>query len=234
MTLEMSPSGVADAPTSLSAFEDDLLALNPQLKVFARRLCGDRDKADDLAQAALARAWQHRATYSSGTNLRAWLFTIARNLFLSGRRRDWREVAWDDDAWDLMPDGSVDPGVRLELSDTLGAMRQLATSTRQALLLIGLAGVSYEPAALVCGCSVGTVKSRVGRGRRELAAVLDGRRGGRSKPRIDARRAAKSLMAELQALAAPDAPRSQAFTQPGPQLPVGRASARSDVGLAVA
>ena len=201
MTLEMSTSGVTDAQSGQRTFEADLLALNSHLKTFARKLCGDRDKADDLAQGALARAWQHRGSYSPGTNLRAWLFTIAHNLFLSGRRRDWREVAWDEDAWDLMPDESVDPGVSLELSDTLDAMRRLADSTREALLLIGVAGVSYEAAALKCGCSVGTVKSRVWRGRRELAAMVDGRRQRRSKPRIDGRDAAVELMVELDALA---------------------------------
>ena len=157
-----------------SDFKTDLLTLIPFLRAFARSLCGHRDLADDLAQDTLVRAWQARDSFVPGTNLKAWLFTILRNQYFSDRRRAWRQVAWSDDTADLIPASQGDQEPSSELSDAVRAMWQLSAEQREALILVGAGGFSYEQAAAVSGCAVGTVKSRVARARRALMAILDG------------------------------------------------------------
>jgi len=162
------------AGTEPSDFKTDLLNLVPFLRAFARSLSGHRDLADDLAQDTLVRAWQSRDSFVPGTNLKAWLFTILRNQYFSDRRRAWRQVAWSDDTADLIPASQGDQESSSELSDTVRAMWQLSAEQREALILVGAGGFSYEQAAAVSGCAVGTVKSRVARARRALMALLDG------------------------------------------------------------
>src|SRR6185295_890780 len=101
-----------------SQFKSDLLELIPFLRAFARSLCGNHDMADDLAQEALVKAWQARATFAPGTNLKAWLFTILRNQFYSDRRRAWRQAPWDQEAAERLPGTSQDQGWSADLSDT--------------------------------------------------------------------------------------------------------------------
>ena len=182
-------------------FETDLLGLYPQLKAFARRLCGDGANADDIAQATLARAWRFRGSFGSGGNLRAWLFTIARNQFHSAHRRTWREVALDEGVWTRTPAKDCDQNTWLELSDTLAAVHHLGALSREALLLICVAGFSYSETATICGCSVGTIKSRVWQARRDLVAMLEGRRKADARPRDRRRDATFKLLAEIDALA---------------------------------
>src|ERR1700755_2508308 len=91
-------------------FKSELLALIPFLRAFARSLCGNHDSADDLAQETLVKAWQSRATFIPGTNLKAWLFTILRNQFYSDRRRAWRQAPWDQEAAERIPGGGRGPG----------------------------------------------------------------------------------------------------------------------------
>jgi RNA polymerase sigma-70 factor (ECF subfamily) len=155
-------------------FKTELLKLIPFLRAFARSLCGHRDFADDLAQDTLAKAWQAQASFEPGSNLKAWLFTILRNQFYSDRRRAWRQVAWSEDAAELIPAVGGDQESASELSDTVRAMWQLSPEQREALILVGAGGFSYEQAAAISGCAVGTVKSRVARARRALIALLDG------------------------------------------------------------
>ncbi len=155
-------------------FKAGLLELIPFLRAFARSLCGNPDIADDLAQETLVKAWQSRATFAPGTNLKAWLFTILRNQFYSDRRRAWRQAPWDQDAAERIPGASEEQSWAAELSDTARALTSLSDEQREALILVGAGGFSYEAAAQICNCAVGTVKSRVARARKTLLSILEG------------------------------------------------------------
>src|SRR5216684_406618 len=155
-------------------FKAELLGLIPFLRAFARSLSGNQESADDLAQETLVKAWQSRATFIPGTNLKAWLFTILRNQFYSDRRRAWRQAPWDQEAAERIPGGGSDQSWAAELSDTARALRCLSDEQREALILVGAGGFSYEDAARICACAVGTVKSRVARARKALIAILEG------------------------------------------------------------
>jgi len=155
-------------------FKAGLLELIPFLRAFARSLCGNPDIADDLAQETLVKAWQSRSTFAPGTNLKAWLFTILRNQFYSDRRRAWRQAPWDQDAAERIPGASEEQAWAAELSDTARALSSLSDEQREALILVGAGGFSYEAAAQICNCAVGTVKSRVARARKTLISILEG------------------------------------------------------------
>jgi RNA polymerase sigma-70 factor (ECF subfamily) len=154
-------------------FKNDMLELVPFLRAFARSLTGNPEAADDLAQEALVKAWQSRDSFQPGTNLKAWLFTILRNQFYSDRRRAWRQAPWDQDAAERISGNSDNQIVSAELSDTLRALKHLSNEQREALILVGAGGFSYEDAAHICKCAVGTVKSRVARARKTLIDILD-------------------------------------------------------------
>lgn len=155
-------------------FKHDLLELIPFLRAFARSLCGNQETADDLAQETLVKAWQARDMFAPGTNLKAWLFTILRNQFYSDRRRAWRQAPWDQDAAERIPGSAGEQSWAAELSDTARALACLSDEQREALILVGAGGFSYEDAAQICNCAVGTVKSRVARARKSLIAILEG------------------------------------------------------------
>src|SRR5260370_3621309 len=138
-------------------FGKDLLDLIPFLRAFSRSLCGDRELADDLAQEALAKAWQSRDSFRGGLNLKAWLFTILRNQFYSDRRRAWRQAPWDDNAAERVPIARGEQTWAVQLSDTARALRGLPNEQREALILVGAGGFSYEDAALIANSPVGTV-----------------------------------------------------------------------------
>jgi RNA polymerase sigma-70 factor (ECF subfamily) len=181
-------------------FKTDLLELIPFLRAFARSLCGNQEMADDLAQETLVKAWQARGMFAPGTNLKAWLFTILRNQFYSDRRRAWRQAPWDQDAAERIPGSSGEQAWAAELSDTARALTCLSDEQREALILVGAGGFSYEDAATICNCAVGTVKSRVARARKSLLAILDGKD---PLPPSQAAEgdAAYEIMAELERLA---------------------------------
>src|ERR1700690_376720 len=164
----------AQAPEDSGDFKTELLALIPFLRAFARSLTGNQEAADDLAQETLVKAWQSRSSFVPGTNLKAWLFTILRNQFYSDRRRAWRQAPWDQDAAERIPGSSGEQSWAAELSDTARALSCLSDEQREALILVGAGGFSYEDAAAICKCAVGTVKSRVARARKSLLAILDG------------------------------------------------------------
>jgi RNA polymerase sigma-70 factor (ECF subfamily) len=186
-------------PENDSVFKNGLLELIPFLRAFARSLCGNAEMADDLAQETLVKAWQARHTFAAGTNLKAWLFTILRNQFYSDRRRAWRQVPWDQDAAERIPGSAGEQSWAAELSDTARALKSLSDEQREALILVGAGGFSYEDAAAICNCAVGTVKSRVARARRSLVTLLDGEdRLPTHKSEGDA---ANEIMAELDRLA---------------------------------
>lgn len=192
-------------------FKSDLLDLIPFLRAFARSLCGNQETADDLAQETLVKAWQARNMFAPGTNLKAWLFTILRNQFYSDRRRAWRQAPWDQDAAERIPGSSAEQSWAAELSDTARALSQLSDEQREALILVGAGGFSYEDAAAICHCAVGTVKSRVARARKSLLSLLEG--NDPLPPTAesgDAGEAAEEILAQLDRLA-PDAPNAHHY-----------------------
>jgi RNA polymerase sigma-70 factor (ECF subfamily) len=196
--------GPTPAPRSDRAdnpdFKSELLSLVPFLRAFARSLTGNPDAADDLAQDTLVKAWQSRQTFIPGTNLKAWLFTILRNQFYSDRRRAWRQVPWDQEAAERIPGGREDPVHSAELSDTVRALRHLSDEQREALILVGAGGFSYEEAAAICKCAIGTVKSRVARARKTLIDILDGGETLGDSARPAEGDAAREIMAQLDRL----------------------------------
>jgi RNA polymerase sigma-70 factor, ECF subfamily len=149
-----------------------MLAQLPTLRAFAFSLCNNFDRADDLVQETLLKAWQHLDKFEEGTNLRAWLFTILRNSYFSELRKKRREV---EDVDGKMTDSlSVAPAQQghLDMQDFSKALSTLPGEQREALILIGAVGMSYEEAAGVAQCAVGTIKSRVNRARTKLADIL--------------------------------------------------------------
>jgi len=154
---------------------DDMVALVPQLHTFARSLCRDGVRADDLVQEALMRAINNIQRFKPGTNLKAWLFTIVRNEHYSQLRRGKFEAQGMD--IELLPEPSVPPDHdgKLELRDLNRALASLSPGQRTALILVSVSGFSYEEAAEICGCAVGTIKSRVARARETLLEMLEGR-----------------------------------------------------------
>jgi RNA polymerase sigma-70 factor (ECF subfamily) len=154
------------------ALRDDLLASIPNLRAFAVSLAGSSERADDLAQETLMKAWAKFHTFQEGTNLRAWLFTILRNEFYSQMRKRGREVQDSDGV--LTAGVAIHPGQQgsVDLKDFRKALETLPEDQREAIILIGASGFSYEEAAEICGCAVGTIKSRVSRARTRLAELL--------------------------------------------------------------
>ena len=167
------------------AFKRELVALIPHLRAFARTLSGDPTSADDLAQDAMIKAWDARASYQMGTNMKAWTFMILRNQFYSERRRSWRQTQLDQEAAERTLVAIDDPESPVVLYELRLGLGMLPMEQREALILVGAGGFAYEEAAEICGCAVGTVKSRVSRARKALQAILetgaydrDGRKAG--------------------------------------------------------
>lgn len=151
---------------------DLMLAATPNLRAFAYSLCGNPDRADDLVQETLTRAIAKIDHFTPGTNLNAWLFTILRNHFRSEYRKRRREVEDVDGKYaDQMVSRPAQIG-RIEFQELRDALATLPYSQREALILVGASGFSYEEAAAISGCAVGTIKSRVNRARARLAELM--------------------------------------------------------------
>ena len=150
----------------------DLIAVIPNLRAFAVSLCGNPDRADDLVQETLVKAWSNLSSFVEGTNLPAWLFTILRNIYYSEYRKRRREVSDSDGVIASKLATAPAQGGHMDLLDFRTALQQLPTDQREALILIGASGLSYEEAAGICNCAVGTMKSRVNRARNRLAELL--------------------------------------------------------------
>lgn len=156
------------------AFKGQLAATIPHLRAFARSLCGRPDFADDLVQEATLKAWSARGRFELGTNMRAWTFTILRNCYLTEMRRNKFVGDYDEGVAERTlqaPMGQEDP---MHLADMRRALMQLPPERREAILLVGAGGFSYEEAAQICQTAVGTMKSRVGRARAALSEMLEG------------------------------------------------------------
>ncbi len=149
-----------------------LLGSIPALRAFAFSLTHDPDRSDDLVQDTLMRAWAKADSFTPGTNLTAWLFTILRNLFYSEQRKRKREVEDADGAFAARLASLPEQEVRVEMESFRLALEHLPAPQREALILIGAHGFSYDEAANVCGVAVGTVKSRVNRARTRLVELL--------------------------------------------------------------
>ena len=154
-------------------FKTELTALIPQMRAFARSLCRDATAADDLAQDALLKAWNNRASFEPGTNMKAWTFMILRNQFYSDKRRSWRSSQLDPEVAERTLEAASNPIASLELDEVRRALACLPDDQREALILIGAGGLSYEEVSEICGCAIGTIKSRVSRARDRLSTIIE-------------------------------------------------------------
>src|ERR1700680_1228171 len=154
------------------ALRDDILASVPSLRAFAISLSGNGDRADDLVQETLLRALANIDSVQPGSTLPAWLFTILRNLFRSDYRKRRREVEDADGSYAKTLKTQPAQNAHLEFEEFRAALDKLPQDQREALILVGASGFSYEDAAAICGCAVGTIKSRVNRARSKLSALL--------------------------------------------------------------
>jgi RNA polymerase sigma-70 factor (ECF subfamily) len=154
-------------------FKQEMLEVVPHLRAFARGLCGRADMADDLVQETLLKAWAAQDRFEPGTSMRAWTFVILRNVYLSDLRRNRFRGDYDENVAErilVAPPGQESP---LHLGDLNRALMTLPPERREALLLVGAGGFSYEEASEICQCAVGTIKSRVGRARAALAQMIE-------------------------------------------------------------
>lgn len=158
---------MTDDPPFVSLLMDEV----PRLRAFGASLSGSLSAADDLVQETLVKAWAHRDSFVPGTNLRAWLFTILRNTYRSQRRKLGREVG-DDGRFAGRVSTPAPQHGHLDLAALRAALARLPTDQREALILVGVSGCSYEEAAAICATAEGTIKSRVNRARRRLARLL--------------------------------------------------------------
>jgi len=158
--------------TLAPSLREAMLGVVPSLRAFAMSLCGNVDRADDLVQETVLRALANIDSFQPGTNMPAWLFTILRNLFRSEYRKRRREV---EDATGMYAESmksQPEQGSRLEFEELRVALAQLPDDQREAVILVGASGFSYEEAAAICECAVGTIKSRVNRARNRLAELM--------------------------------------------------------------
>ncbi len=181
-------------PAVEAAFKADLVKLIPHLRAFARTLCGEAAAADDLAQDAMLKAWDARGSFQMGTNMKAWTFMILRNQFYSEKRRSWRQSQLDQEAAERTLVAIDDPSAPIALDELRLALGDLPDEQREALILVGAGGFAYEEAAEICGCAVGTVKSRVSRARRALQGILNS--GGFTRDGKPADQAMRSILAD--------------------------------------
>jgi RNA polymerase sigma-70 factor (ECF subfamily) len=154
------------------SLREAVLAAVPKLRAFAISLSGNVDRADDLVQETLLRALANISSFQPGTNMSAWLFTILRNHFHSEYRKRRREVEDGDGSYAETLKSQPDQTARLEFHEFRVALAKLPHDQREALILVGASGFSYEETAEICGCAVGTIKSRVNRARARLAELM--------------------------------------------------------------
>ncbi|MGH6963994.1 MAG: sigma-70 family RNA polymerase sigma factor [Phenylobacterium sp.] len=159
--------------TPAVSWREEVVALIPALRAFAWSLSHNGSDADDLVQDTLIKAWTNRDKFEPGTNLRAWMFTILRNTYYTHVLRRRREVRDEQGeyAGQLRTPATQDWSVAMRTLQL--ALQRLPPEHREALILVGAAGLSYEEAAEICGCALGTIKSRVNRARARLLKIMD-------------------------------------------------------------
>ena len=166
----------SDSPREAAArdgWRDDVVALIPSLRAFAWSLSHNAAEADDLVQDTLTKAWTHREKFELGTNLRAWLFTILRNTYYTAVVRRRREVQDEDGKMAATLGEQPSQDWSLAVRSLRIALAKLPDEHREALVLVGAAGLTYEEAAEICGCALGTIKSRVNRARAKLLVLME-------------------------------------------------------------
>jgi RNA polymerase sigma-70 factor (ECF subfamily) len=164
----------ATEQASGTSFIDELETMIPQMRAFARSLCRDKDLADDLVQDACLKAWAARDRFIPGAPMRPWLFKIIRNLHTGHNRKAWRsEPLEPEDAEKTLVTASSQEWT-CDFGVLQSALKHIPEKQREALVAVLAAGFSYEEAAALLGCSEGTVKSRVSRGREALAFLMSG------------------------------------------------------------
>lgn len=168
-----------DVPKTMStdagdgfSFKREMLAALPSLRAFAVSLARRHDRADDLVQETVMKAWSKQESFQPGTNMRAWLFTILRNEFYSQMRRKGRELPDPDGVFAGNLATHPEQYGKLDMADFKEALDTLPDDQREAIVLIGASGFSYEEAAEIAGVAVGTIKSRVNRARTKLQELL--------------------------------------------------------------
>lgn len=172
----VSPAGQSETPQQRAAtaeFKRELTGVIPHLRAFARGLCGRPDLADDLVQETLLKAWAAQERFEPGTSMRAWTFVILRNAYLTDMRRNRFRADYDETVAERVLVAPAAQEGPLHLSDMHRALLTLPPERREALLLVGAGGFSYEEAAQICNCAVGTIKSRVGRARAALTQMIE-------------------------------------------------------------
>lgn len=158
---------------SRSEWREGVEALIPSLRAFAWSLSRNAADADDLVQETLIKAWANRESFQVGTNLRAWLFTILRNTWYTTATKRRREVADEDGHHAAGLTAPANQEWSVELNALQAALNTLPPDHREAIVMVGAAGLSYEEAAQISGCALGTIKSRVNRARNRLAVLMD-------------------------------------------------------------
>lgn len=156
-----------------SSWRDDVVSLIPALRAFAWSLSHNGSDADDLVQDTLIKAWTNRDRFEPGSNLRAWLFTILRNTYYTNVLRRRREVRDENGEYASTLKTAPTQEWSVAMHALQGALRQLPDEHREALILVGAAGLSYEEASEICGCALGTIKSRVNRARTRLLKIME-------------------------------------------------------------
>lgn len=154
-------------------FRNDLIASIPGLRAFGISLTARADRADDLVQETLMKAWKHHDSFQPGTNIKAWLYTILRNEFYTQLRKRSREVEDADGVYSARVAVQAEQPGHLDMADLKIALQQLPDDQREAIILVGASGFSYEEAAEICNVAVGTIKSRVNRARKKLGELLE-------------------------------------------------------------
>lgn len=171
---EANPTNLNPSATDDQQFKLELTAVIPHLRAFARGLCGRPDYADDLVQDAMMKAWAARERFESGTNMRAWTFVILRNIYLTEMRRNRFRADYDEAVAERIMVTPAAQEAPIHLSDMHRALMTLPPERREALLLVGAGGFSYEEAADIAQVAIGTMKSRVGRARAALTSMMEG------------------------------------------------------------
>lgn len=177
-----------------SDFKSELTGLIPHMRAFARNLTGHATRADDLVQDALLNAWKARDSYKQDSSLRAWVFTILRNKYYSDQRRAWRSQPLEQEVAEATLVATDNAGHSLDLLTLKNAIARLPDDQREALILVGAGGVSYEEAAHICQCAIGTIKSRVSRARKSLEEILEKREVSLSDSKVAAGDAIDDIM----------------------------------------
>ncbi len=166
-------SGSSTTALTDEAFKDQLQAVIPHLRAFGRGLSGNRDTTDDLVQETMLKAWTARGRFQAGTNFKAWVFTILRNIYFSQTRRKRFVGEWNDLVAERVLAAPASQDKTVELRDLMRALQQISSDQREAIMLVAAAGMSYEEVAEVTGVMLGTVKSRVSRARLALETLMN-------------------------------------------------------------